>query len=128
MSTQLRNNQTGGESSIGELLQSAITVASIALGLLGFFRDVHPVPVVPLLVFAAGIAALYASVLALKELLEEQRRPWSELLGIRTSIGIIFWSIVFLAFAYVLIVRPDIGNMIADLFESVAKVFRPKSP
>jgi len=111
-----RNDQTSRESGTGRLLQSALTIAIIALGLLILLPDSRSASVASLLIFAAGSAALYASVLALRELLDEQGRPRSELWSIRTSIGIIFWSIIFLAIAYVLIVYPDIGSKIAELF------------
>lgn len=124
MTTRSSNNPTGRESNIGELLQSATTVASIAVGLLVFRSRADLAPAVPLLIFATGSAALYASVLALVELLDEQGESRLRILSITNSIGITFWSILFLAIAYVIIMYPGAGDRVADVLEVIARLLR----
>jgi hypothetical protein len=119
------NNNPLTESHTVHYLHSAMVVAGIALGLLVFFSDSHPktARIVPLLVFSAGSTSLYAGLLALLDLHAEQyqgtRSRW-RLCAEMTPRGTIFWAIVFLVIAYILIQVPGIGDAIASWFGSNA--------
>ncbi len=114
----------GRESSIGEILQSSTTMASIAIAFLTYLQSKKVATVVPFIIFASGIMTLGASIFSLIELLDEQNRPRRELLFPPSSIMILFWIMILLAAAFVFLARPDWGNAIAVLLETAGSAFR----
>ena len=112
------------DSSVGEILQSSTTMASIAIAFLAYLHSKKVAIIVPIAIFASGIMALWASILSLIDLLDEQNRSRGELLFPPSSIMLLFWIIIFLAGAFVFIARPDWGNAIALFFERIGGIFR----
>jgi len=125
MATQRNDKQrVVRESSVGEILQSSTTMASIAIAFLTYLLSIKVAPIVSFIVFASGVMALGASLSALIELLHEQNRSSRELFFPPSSIMLLFWIMMLLAWAFVLIRYPEWGNAIAGFIERVGAVFR----
>lgn len=107
-----------------DVLQSGTTIASIALGLLSYFStDPKVARIVPFIVFLAGVAALSASVRALVDIRVDKQQSWKDFIKPNHSLGIIFWSILFLATAYIFIVFPSTTNNLRDILIWLANWF-----
>src|SRR5919199_1054203 len=101
-------------SEIGEVLQSATTVAGLAVAFAAilpslkvsptlYFFGLPPLQSISTILLLCGILALYGSTRALHELLTEKGLTTRVLFSLRHSIGILFWAIFLLGIVYILI-------------------------
>lgn len=103
MARQHNEERYARESSTGEILQSATTMASIAVAVLVYLLDREPLLVMPLFVslYLLGGLALNASVISLIELLGEQPgRRWYHLFLPTSSLGFLFYVMLSFGAAY----------------------------
>ncbi|MBW8012271.1 MAG: hypothetical protein FVQ83_13720 [Chloroflexi bacterium] len=100
----------------GALLQSATTVAAVAIAIFEFVPTIEDavlfeIPGVLTLTlrlfpFALGSLALVACAAAIKQMAAEQNLGWKELIKVDSRVaaaGLLFWAILFLGTTYIIL-------------------------
>lgn len=111
-----------------DILQSALTIAGIILGLLSYITTTRHSLALIIIMFLAGATALFSSVQALVELKAGTSASWKTFLNPSYSEGVLLWSIILLSFAYLLIVFPDTSDNFAKVLNALAELFKTNNP